>query len=103
VLRATLSMKVKDGQGEAFERNWREIASQVSQTPGNLRQALLRDPDDPSSFVITTDWESREAFHNFERSPEQDVLTAPLRSLRESARMTVYELVAHVDPGDTKP
>jgi hypothetical protein len=47
--------------------------------------------------VITTDWDSRETFQNFERSPEQDALTAPLRALRESARMTVQELVAHVD------
>jgi heme-degrading monooxygenase HmoA len=90
-------MKVKDGRGEDFERAWHEIAAQVRTEPGNLRQALLRDPQDPLSFVITTDWESREAFHNFERSNAQDVLTAPLRALRESARMTVYEVVAHVD------
>jgi heme-degrading monooxygenase HmoA len=90
-------MKVKDGRGDDFERAWREIAAHVRTEPGNLRQALLRDPQDPLSFVITTDWESREAFHNFERSNEQDVLTAPLRALRESARMTVYEVVAHVD------
>jgi hypothetical protein len=47
--------------------------------------------------VLTTDWESREAFGRFERSPEQDALTAPLRALRESARMTILNLVAHVD------
>jgi heme-degrading monooxygenase HmoA len=44
--------------------------------------------------VITSDWESREAFTRFERSDEQDRLTAPLREMRESVRMTVYQLVA---------
>jgi heme-degrading monooxygenase HmoA len=97
MLRATLYMKVKAGQGDAFARAWQDIAAQVRTIPGNLRQALLRDPEDASSFVITTDWDSREAFHTFERSPEQDTLTAPLRAMRESARMTVYELVAHID------
>ncbi len=97
MIRATLQMKVKAGREKDFESAWRAIAAQVKNLPGNLRQALLRDRDDPSIFVLTTDWESPEAFSRFERSEEQDVLTAPLRELRESARMTVFQLVAHVE------
>ena len=99
MIRATLEMKVKPGRGDDFERAWRRIAETVRSQPGNIRQALLRDPDDPDTFVVTTDWESREAFGAFERSPEQDELTAPLRELRESGRMAVHDLVAHVDGG----
>jgi heme-degrading monooxygenase HmoA len=99
VVRATLSMKVRAGREADFERAWRAVAEQARRAPGNLRQALLRDPDDPSSFVVTSDWESREAFARFERSPEQDALTAPLRELRESARMTIHELLVHVEGG----
>jgi heme-degrading monooxygenase HmoA len=93
-------MKVKAGRGDEFERTWREIAEEVRHAPGNLRQALTRDPDDPDSFVVTSDWESRETFHAFETSPDQDDLTAPIRDLRDSARMTVHELVTHIDRGD---
>jgi heme-degrading monooxygenase HmoA len=100
MVRASLYMKVKAGRGEDFERAWRQIADEVSKAPGNVRQALTRDPDDPDSFVVTSDWDTREAFHEFERSPEQDDLTAPLRELRESARMTVHELVTHIERGD---
>jgi heme-degrading monooxygenase HmoA len=99
MLRAMLYMTVKPGHEEAFERAWRDVAAQAQHAPGNLRQALLRDPNDPASFVVSTDWESREAFHDFERSPQQDALTAPLRELRESARMSLYEIVAHIDQG----
>jgi len=44
--------------------------------------------------VVSTDWESLADFRSFERSPEQDVATAPLRALRESASMTVFEVAA---------
>jgi heme-degrading monooxygenase HmoA len=92
-------MKVKDGRGDDFERVWRQIAEVVRTAPGNLRQALTRDPEDPDSFVITSDWTSRDAFGEFERSPEQDELTAPLRDLRASARMSVHELVVNIEGG----
>jgi heme-degrading monooxygenase HmoA len=99
MVRATLHMKVKDGRGADFERAWRAIAEEVRIVPGNLRQALTRDADDPDSFVVTSDWSSREAFGEFERSPAQDELTAPLRELRATARMTVHELVTHIEGG----
>jgi heme-degrading monooxygenase HmoA len=92
-------MKVKSGRGDEFEHAWREIAGEVRRAAGNQRQALLRDLEDPDSFVVTSDWESREAFRDFERSPEQDELTAPLRELRESGRMTVHDLLAHIEGG----
>ncbi len=97
MVRATLYMKVKDGCGADFEREWRAIAERVRAIPGNMRQALTRDPEDPDSFVVTSDWSTREAFSQFETSPEQDDLTAPLRDLRASARMTVHELVVEIE------
>jgi quinol monooxygenase YgiN len=96
-VRATLTITVKAGAEQAFQDAWRTIAERVSQEPDNLRQTLSRDPEDPRTFIVTSDWASREAFGRFERSPEQDDLTAPLRDLRESARMTVHEIVVHVE------
>ena len=97
MVRATLYMKVKAGREDELEPAWRKIAERVRREPGNVRQELLRDPQDPASFAISSDWESREAFTRFERSEEQDELTAPLRELRESASMTVHEIVEHVE------
>jgi heme-degrading monooxygenase HmoA len=96
-VRATLFMKVKKGRGEEFESAWRKIADEVRKAPGNLRQTLTRDPQDSDSFTVTSDWSSREEFGQFERSPEQDDLTAPLRDLRASAHMTVHDLVVHIE------
>jgi heme-degrading monooxygenase HmoA len=99
MVRATLHMKVKEGRGDDFERAWLAIAEEVRRAPGNVRQALSRDFEDRDSFIVTSDWSSREAFGQFERSPEQDELTAPLRELRASAHMTVHELVTHIEAG----
>jgi heme-degrading monooxygenase HmoA len=99
MVRATLTITVKPGNEEEFERAWRAIAEQVQRNPANVRQTLLRDPDDSRTFIVSSDWESREAFSEFERSPEQDDLTAPLRELRESGRMTVQEIIVDVEGG----
>ena len=99
MVRATLHMKVKDGRGPDFEEAWRAIAEEVRKVPGNLRQTLTRDPADEDSFVVTSDWESREVFGEFERSPEQDDLTAPLRELRASASMTVQDVLIDIPGG----
>jgi heme-degrading monooxygenase HmoA len=100
VVRATLNIKVKEGREAEFEAAWRRIAEQVKAFPGNLRQALARDTEDARSYVITTDWVSRDAFSKFEKSPEQDDLTAPMRELRESGRMVVHDLLVHVEGGE---
>ncbi len=93
MIRATLHMKVRPGAEEEFVRAFSAIAEKVRDDPGSVRQTLMRDPEDPRSFVVMTDWVSREAFTRFERSSAQDELTAPLRALRESSSMAVYEVV----------
>lgn len=100
MVRATLTIKVRSGQEAPFQAAWRAVAAEAARAAGNVRQALLRDPADPRLFVITSDWESAAAFRAFERSPEQDALTAPIRALREAASMTVHDLVIHVE-GET--
>jgi quinol monooxygenase YgiN len=96
-VRTTLTITVKPGAEEEFETVWRAIAEVVRAEPGNLRQALSRDPQEPRVFVVTSDWDSRETFSAFEKSPEQDDLTAPIRELRESAQMTVHDLLIQIE------
>ena len=103
MIRATLSIKVRAGREAEFERVWLTVAERVRAEPGNVRQTLLRDPADPSGYFIASDWENREAFTRFERSPAQDALTAPIRELRASASMTVQEIVTHLEGAGEVP
>lgn len=99
MIRATLHMKVKPGTEDEFVRAFTAIAQEVRREPGSVRQTLMRDPEDPGLFVVMTDWASRDAFTQFERSSAQDKLVAPLRALRDSATMAVYELVFDLEGG----
>jgi heme-degrading monooxygenase HmoA len=98
MVRATLTITVKPGKEEEFVEAWRRIADEVRKEPSNLRQALMR-ADDERTFVISSDWESREAFHAFERSPEQEELTTPMRELREAGSMTIQDVLVYVEGG----
>jgi len=102
MLRATLHMKVKSGCDNEFVQAWRKVAAYTSRVPGNLRQALLQSPHDPTSFIITSDWESQEAFQQFERSETQHTITAPLRAMRESVHMEIYHLIESIEKGAIK-
>jgi heme-degrading monooxygenase HmoA len=98
MVRATLRLQVRPGREKEFEKVWQDVAVVAGQAPGNLSQALLRDARDPAWYVITSDWADEDSFHDFERSPEQDELTAPIRALRQSASMELYDLVSTAGP-----
>jgi quinol monooxygenase YgiN len=103
MLRVVLHMKVKPGRGEEFITVWREIGLEIARNPACVRQVIGRGLRDPDSFVVTSDWSDHEAFHRFEVSEEQDLLTAPLRELRETATMTVNEVLFEIEGDDDAP
>lgn len=100
MVRATLRLTVRPGAEQEFPRLWKGIAAQVRAVPGNLRQTLQQQLDDPRRFVIVSDWTDEAAFRAFERSPEQDVLTQPVRQCREAAEMHVYAVVEQIEGTD---
>ena len=101
-VRTVLRMRTREGCEAEFEAAWRRAAAEISRVPGNLRQELVRDADDPRTFLITSDWVDRAAVDAFGRSSAREVLTAALRDLREDASRNTYEVLATV-PGGQGP
>lgn len=97
MIRSVLSMTVRAGCEDEFERVWRESAERIARHPGNLGQSLSCDQDHPRRFVIASDWQSREALRRFEDSPERVALSGALGPLRDSASKSVLEVVAVVE------
>ncbi len=100
MVRAALRLSIRPDSEQEFLHVWAQIAEEVRTSPGNLRQTLHRSVDDPRQFLIVSDWIDEGAFRAFERSPEQDALTEPVRRLRKEADMCVYEVVKRVEGTD---
>ena len=96
-------MRAREGCEAEFEAAWRRAAAEISRVPGNLRQELARDADDPRTFLITSDWIDRAAVDAFGRSAARETLTAALRDLREDADRSTYELLHAVPAEQPRP
>ena len=101
-VRTILRMRTREGCEAQFESAWRHVAADISRIPGNLRQDLVRDADDPRTYLITADWIDRAAVDAFGASPARQRLTAVLRDLREDASRGTYEVLYTV-PGEKGP
>lgn len=97
-VRAVLTITVRPEHTTEFEHAWSGVADWVRSVPGCLRQSLVRRPTATPTYVITSDWVDADAFGRFEKSAEQDTMTAPLRRLRESIDMELCSLIEHRDP-----
>jgi heme-degrading monooxygenase HmoA len=96
MVRTVLSMLVREGCEREFEQAWRRSAERIARHPGNLGQTLSYDVTQRRVFVIASDWESREALQDFERSSDRIALSARLEELRESASKSVQQIIATV-------
>ncbi|GIG63079.1 hypothetical protein Lfu02_74510 [Longispora fulva] len=95
-VRTVLRMRAREGCETQFETAWRAAAAEISRIPGNLRQELVRDAEDPRTFLITSDWSDQSSLDAFGRSAVRDQLTAVLRDLRESADKNTYHVLHDV-------
>ena len=76
---------IKPGEEEQFEAAFAEVTAKVKGTPGHISDELLRDvtetnsPDDPSRYILLSEWESVEAFLAWEHAPIHMQTTTPMR------------------------
>jgi quinol monooxygenase YgiN len=59
-------IKIVEGKGEEFEREWRKIALKVRKDPGTVTFVLHREVKNPNKFLVYEKYESDEAlkYHN---------------------------------------
>lgn len=95
---------IKPGEEEAFEAAFAEVTRKVRGTPGHVSDELLRDvtdglpEDEPSRYILLSEWESTKAFLEWEDAPVHMQTTTPMRphwAGRVERRM--YEVVVRLD------
>jgi heme-degrading monooxygenase HmoA len=73
--RVMVFAKINRGDEEAFEAAYAEVTANVKGTKGHIGDELLRraepqDPEnEPRTYILLSEWESKEAFLAWEESP----------------------------------
>ncbi len=82
----------------AVLRSFHEVSPQLQGTAGLVRSELLRNPLDPASYLVASEWESLDAFRTWESGPDHRGRTSPMRPYQDreprTAHWAVYTLVA---------
>jgi heme-degrading monooxygenase HmoA len=73
--RVMVFARINRGDEEAFEAAYAQVTAYVKGTPGHIADELLRrnEPPDadnePQTYVLLSEWESKEAFLAWENAP----------------------------------
>jgi heme oxygenase (mycobilin-producing) len=94
-IRVMVFAKIKPGEEKAFESAFAEVTRKVKGTPGHRRDELLRNTKDPNSYVLLSEWESREKFLEWEDAPIHRQTTSPMRPYWDGNIDRVIFDVAH--------
>ena len=65
-----MNYEVREGKDRVFEEGFRRVVEAMSGMPGHIRSRLYKDVASPMSYLIHSEWETKEAFTTFVRSSE---------------------------------
>ena len=101
-IRVMVFAKVKQGEEAAFEAAYTQVTRKVKGTTGHLRDELLRRTDEPGSYIVLSEWESRERFLQWEDAPIHRETTTPMRPhWAGRVERVIYDIVFRL--GDDGP
>jgi heme-degrading monooxygenase HmoA len=87
---------VKPGQEDAFVQEWSAFVTWASGMPGSGTFRLVRDLDQPATYMSFAPWESLEALNAWRELPEFRERIGRVRSHCEDFRPATCELVTQV-------
>lgn len=94
-IRVMVVAKIKEGQEKEFEAAYAEVTRKVKGTPGHVCDELLRNTQEPGSYVLLSEWESKEKFLAWEDAPVHKETTTPMRPYWAGRVERVIYEVAH--------
>jgi heme-degrading monooxygenase HmoA len=91
--RLLLFASIHPDREQEFEQAFADIRQRVATVDGHINDELLRERDAPGSYVLVSDWDSREACLEWLRSPAHDEMTAPVHPFfARSSDLRFYDL-----------
>jgi heme-degrading monooxygenase HmoA len=91
--RVVFLIRLKPGTQEQFLEAYEGIRHLVAEgVPGHLVDQVCSSPDDPESWLITSEWESLQHFLDWETKQEHRDLVKPMRECFAEARSLKFEV-----------
>lgn len=79
---------------EAFEGLITQVSQHIKGTKGYIRDELLHDPDDPTAYIMMSEWSSSADFLRWEQAPIHKQNTNPLRTYWSAeAAFKIYDVL----------
>ncbi|GAA3061380.1 SchA/CurD-like domain-containing protein [Streptomyces glomeratus] len=100
-LRVVLLVDVHDGAQQEFLEAYEHLCSQVASVPGHVSDQLCQSIENPSQWLITSEWESAPPFLAWVNSEEHVEMVRPLRNSVRDTRSLRFHVVR--ETGVTTP
>ncbi|MFI0510449.1 heme-degrading monooxygenase HmoA [Streptomyces canus] len=92
-LRVVLLVDVYDGAQQQFLEAYESLCSQVASVPGHVSDQLCQSIENPSQWLITSEWESAPPFLTWVNSEEHVQMVEPLHSCVRDTRSLRFHIV----------
>ncbi|WP_354644043.1 SchA/CurD-like domain-containing protein [Kitasatospora camelliae] len=92
-LRVVLFCDIQEGQQDRFLDAYEQLRYQVSAVPGHISDQLCQSIEDPSRWLITSEWESAEPFLTWVDSPAHREMVKPLHGCVRDTRSLRFSVM----------
>ncbi|MDR3084552.1 MAG: antibiotic biosynthesis monooxygenase [Streptomyces sp.] len=98
-LRVVLMVDVHDGAQAEFLKAYEQMCSQVASVPGHVSDQLCQSIDNPTQWLITSEWESAPPFLAWVNSEEHVQLVRPMNSCVRDTKSLRFHIVRETGSG----
>jgi heme-degrading monooxygenase HmoA len=92
-LRVVLLVDVHEGAQQQFLEAYEQLCNQVASVPGHVSDQLCQSIENPSQWLITSEWESAPPFLTWVNSEEHVRMVQPLHSCVRDTRSLRFHVV----------
>ncbi|UWE09891.1 SchA/CurD-like domain-containing protein [Actinacidiphila bryophytorum] len=92
-LRVVLLLDIQKGAQQRFLDAYELLRSQVASVPGHVSDQLCQSIEDPSQWLITSEWESSEPFLAWVDSPEHREMVKPMHACVNDTRSLRFDVL----------
>ncbi|WP_338120051.1 antibiotic biosynthesis monooxygenase family protein [Streptomyces sporangiiformans] len=93
-VRVIRMLRVREGMEADFVKYYDGLRERAARFPGHLGEQLCRDADDPSRWLLTSEWESLESIKQWRTDPDHTALVEPMNGcLHDDRRTAIFHVM----------